>query len=107
FAAKHAEAIFAVHPTIERMRQYSSDLKERTAGKFGRPEDSVKLIFGVQTVVGETSAEAQEKYERIISHIPLEGALAWMSGHFGPDFSEHDLDQYVEEIEIPGIQGLF
>jgi FMN-dependent oxidoreductase (nitrilotriacetate monooxygenase family) len=107
FAAKHAEAIFAVHPTIDRMRHYSADLKERTAGKFGRPVDAVKLIFGVQTVVAESSAEAQEKYERIISHIPLEGALAWMSGHFGPDFSEHDLDQYVEEIEIPGIQGLF
>jgi long-chain alkane monooxygenase len=107
FAAKHAEAIFAVHPTIERMRQYSADLKERTAGKFGRRDNAVKLIFGVQTVVAETSAEAQEKYERIISHIPLEGALAWMSGHFGPDFSQYDLDQYVEEIEIPGIQGLF
>jgi alkanesulfonate monooxygenase SsuD/methylene tetrahydromethanopterin reductase-like flavin-dependent oxidoreductase (luciferase family) len=107
FAAKHAEAIFAVHPNVERMRQYADDLRERTAGKFGRPENSVKLIYGIQTVVAETSAEAQEKYERIRSLIPLEGALAWISGHFGPDFSIHDLDQYVEDIEIPGIQGLF
>lgn len=107
FAAKHAEAIFAVHPNVERMRQYTGDLKERTAGRFNRPEDSVKLIYGVQTVVAETSSEAQEKYERIRSLIPLEGALAWISGHFGPDFSTYDLEQYVQDIEIPGIQGLF
>jgi FMN-dependent oxidoreductase (nitrilotriacetate monooxygenase family) len=107
FAAKHAEAIFAVHPNVERMREYADDLKQRTLEKFERPPHSVKLIYGVQTVVGETAAEAQEKYERIMSHIPLEGALAWISGHFGPDFSQYDLDQYVEEIEIPGIQGLF
>jgi alkanesulfonate monooxygenase SsuD/methylene tetrahydromethanopterin reductase-like flavin-dependent oxidoreductase (luciferase family) len=29
FAAKHAEAIFAVHPGVERMRQYADDLNER------------------------------------------------------------------------------
>jgi FMN-dependent oxidoreductase (nitrilotriacetate monooxygenase family) len=107
FAAKHAEAIFAVHPNVDRMRQYADDLKDRTTNKFNRPENSVKLIYGVQTVVAETHAEAQEKYERIKSLIPLEGALAWISGHFGPDFSTHDLDQYVQDIEIPGIQGLF
>jgi FMN-dependent oxidoreductase (nitrilotriacetate monooxygenase family) len=107
FAAKHAEAIFAVHPNLDRMRQYADDLKERTATRFSRPQHSVKLIYGVQTVVAESAAAAQEKYERILSQIPLEGALAWISGHFGPDFSQYDLDQYVEEIEIPGIQGLF
>lgn len=30
-----------------------------------------------------------------------------MSGHFGPDFSTYDLDEHVQNIEIPGIQGLF
>jgi len=106
FAARHAEAIFAVHPNIERMREYADDVNSRLA-ETGREPGSVKLIYGLQTVVAETREEAQAKYERIKACIPLEGALAWMSGHFGPDFSTYDLDEHVQNIEIPGIQGLF
>lgn len=107
FAAKHAEAIFAVHPNEERMRQYADDLNERCYTKFNRKENSVKRIYGLQTIVAETRSQAEEKYEQIMSNIPLEGALAWISGHFGPDFSTHNLDDIVQNIEIPGIQGLF
>jgi long-chain alkane monooxygenase len=107
FAAKHAEAVFAVHPTLARMRQYTEDLNERLYRKFQRPPGSVKLIYGLQTVVAETRRAAQEKHEQLKASIPLEGAVAWISGHFGPDFSKYDLDEYVQNIEIPGIQGLF
>ena len=88
------------------MREYADDLQER-ARKFNRPDGSMKLIYGVQTVVAATREEAQAKYERIVSCIPLEGALAWMSGHFGLDFSKMDLDENVRNLEVPGIQGLF
>jgi FMN-dependent oxidoreductase (nitrilotriacetate monooxygenase family) len=107
FAAKHAEAVFAVHPNVERMRQYSDDLDDRLHRKFQRRPGSVKLIYGLQTVVAETRRAAQEKHEALKASIPLEGALAWISGHFGPDFSKYSLDEYVQNIEIPGIQGLF
>jgi len=106
FAAKHAEAIFAVHPNIARMKEYSDDLDNRLAA-FDRKPGSVKKIYGLQTVVAETRAEAEEKYERIKELIPLEGALAWISGHFGLDFSQYSLDDIVQDIEVPGIQGLF
>ena len=75
FAAKHAEAIFAVHPNVDRMRQYADDLTERLTGKFNRAPGSVKLIYGLQTVVAETRSEAQDKYERIKACIPPEGAI--------------------------------
>jgi long-chain alkane monooxygenase len=65
FAAKHAEAIFAVHPNVERMREYTDDLNFRLEKRFDRQRGSVKLIYGVQTVVGITRSEAEEKYERI------------------------------------------
>jgi len=107
FAAKHAEAIFAVHPGVERMREYAADLNRRIVEQFQRPAGSVKFIYGIQTVVAPTRAEAAAKYERIKACIPLEGALAWMSGHFGLDFSQMDLDAHVQNLEVPGIQGLF
>ena len=64
-------------------------------------------MYGLQTVVAETRSEAEDKYERIKACIPLEGALAWISGHFGLDFSKMDLDENVKNLEVPGIQGLF
>ncbi|WKN48906.1 LLM class flavin-dependent oxidoreductase [Nocardioides sp. Arc9.136] len=106
FAAKHAEAIFAVHPSVERMREYVDDVTSRLP-KFGRERGDVKYLFGVQTVVAPTEEEAQAKYERIKACIPLEGAIAWMSGHFGLDFSTFDPDDQIQDIEVPGIQGLF
>lgn len=107
FAARHAEAIFAVHPNVERMRQYTDDLNHRLETRFNRKPDAVKRIYGVQTVVALTRSEAEEKYQRIRECIPLEGAMAWISGHFGPDFSQYSPDDIVQNIEIPGIQGLF
>jgi len=106
FAAKHAEAIFAVHPNVKRMREYTDDLTGRLVN-IGREPQAVKRIYGVQTVVGQTRAEADEKYQRIRECIPLEGALAWISGHFGLDFSRFSLEDIVQNIEVPGIQGLF
>src|SRR6202044_3146228 len=47
FAAKHAEAIFAVHPNVDRMKQYADDLNTRMATKFNREPGSVKLIYGL------------------------------------------------------------
>jgi long-chain alkane monooxygenase len=58
-------------------------------------------------VVAETRSEAKEKHERIKACIPPEGAMAWISGHFGLDFSKYREDEYVQNIEVPGIQGLF
>lgn len=106
FAAKYAEAVFAVHPTAKQMRQYTDDMNRRLA-KFGRHERSIVRIYGLQTVVGLTRSEAEEKYARIKECISLEAAVAWISGHFGIDFSTYSMDEYVQNIDVPGIQGLF
>src|ERR1700683_4192785 len=71
FAAKHAEAIFAVHPNVERMREYTDDLDNRLETKFGRAPGSVKRIYGVQTVVGLTRSEAEGKNHTGRGGIPL------------------------------------
>jgi alkanesulfonate monooxygenase SsuD/methylene tetrahydromethanopterin reductase-like flavin-dependent oxidoreductase (luciferase family) len=54
-----------VHPNVQRMREYTDDLNLRLETRFGRQPNSVKCIYGVQTVVGVSRSEAQEKYERI------------------------------------------
>ena len=107
FAAKHAEAVFAVHPTVERMRQYADDLNARLYRKFDRKPGSVKLIYGLQTSWPRRAPRRSRNTNASRRRSRSEGALAWISGHFGPDFSKYSLDEHVRNIEIPGIQGLF
>ncbi len=49
------------------------DLNERMFTKFNRPEGSVKLIFGVQPIVGTSRAEAVEKQDAIRALVPQQG----------------------------------
>ena len=107
FAAKHAEAIFAVHPNVERMRQYTDDLTIVCDKLRSRRRDRVKLIYGLQTVVAETRSEAQEKHERIKACIPPEGALGMDLRPLRTGLLEYSPDEIVQNIEVPGIQGLF
>ena len=106
FAAKHAEGIFSILPTVRTMKQYAEDFNNRLENRFDRPAGSVKLIYGLQVVVDVTRERAQEKYEFIKSKLPLEACLAIMAGHMGPDFSQFDLDAPVKYLEVPGAQGV-
>jgi FMN-dependent oxidoreductase (nitrilotriacetate monooxygenase family) len=106
FAAEHAEAIFAIHPDVAGMAAYSADLNRRVTETFGRPAGSVKLIYGVQPVVAETRAEAEDKYAFIQSLLPPEGSLAMLSGQLSMDFSTMDPATPLRDIPVPGIQGV-
>jgi FMN-dependent oxidoreductase (nitrilotriacetate monooxygenase family) len=105
FAARQAEAIFAIHPNVDEMRLYSEDLNRRLE-KFGRRAGGVKLIYGVQPIVGETRDEAKRKYETIRALLPREGSLALLSGQLSLDFSKYDPDSPLDSIDVPGIQGV-
>ena len=62
----------------------------------------------MQTVVGLTRERGAGK---IPTHPGVHSARRRdgldLSGHFGPDFSKYDPNEIVQNIEIPGIQGLF
>ncbi|GAA1193459.1 NtaA/DmoA family FMN-dependent monooxygenase [Pseudonocardia alaniniphila] len=106
FAARHAESVFGVFPTVTTMRAYADDIRAR-ADRAGRDPSQLKLIFGLQTVVDRSRDRAVEKYEEFRSLIRIESALAIMSGHTGVDFSTLDLDDDVADVDAQGIRGLF
>jgi FMN-dependent oxidoreductase (nitrilotriacetate monooxygenase family) len=105
FAARHAEVVFSIQLHSRAMRAYSDDLRAR-AERFGRRPEAVKVICGVQAFVGPTEAAAREEQRAMLARIPLEAALARLSGSFGYDFSQVDLDQPLEVIESQASQGL-
>ncbi|WP_371069009.1 LLM class flavin-dependent oxidoreductase [Sediminibacillus sp. JSM 1682029] len=88
FAAKHAECIFVGGPTPERIRYYSEDIKEQ-AEKHGRDTSKIKFLSFLNVIVGETTEEAERKYEEYASHWSPDAAKA-QYGASGYDISEYE-----------------
>ncbi len=95
-AAETAEVTFTVQQDLDAARAFYADIKRRAAA-YGRPPHAIKVLPGVMTVIGETRAEAAEKYERLQSLLSPELAVKDLSSHFGFDLSAYPLDGPVPE----------
>jgi FMN-dependent oxidoreductase (nitrilotriacetate monooxygenase family) len=106
FAARWAEAIFEIDPTPEGRRAYYDDVKSRVSD-HGRNPDEVHILPAALTFVAETEAIAREKqafHNELCD--PISGLIT-LSAHTDYDFSQHDLDAPIDEVQVPGTQGLF
>lgn len=103
FAAKHAEGVFTIGPTVEVVRGYSEDIRRR-AEDHGRDPEDVLIFPGVTPIVAPTEEQARAKYESYRSRVSYEGALALMSGWTKIDFSRLGPDQKLEYVESEAVQ---
>lgn len=104
FALDHAEVTFSIQPHVAGMKAYMDKLRV-AAAQMGR-RDPVRTTFGLQPVIGGTEEEAQRIYRDLRDKVPIEGALARLSGSLGVDFSQFDLDRPLEEMQTEASQGL-
>lgn len=95
FAAKHAEAVFVGGGSPKAVRDHIADIKAR-AVKYGRNPDHIKLLTGASIIVGETEAEAREKFELHAANRSLEGHLAHYGGSSGFDLASYDPNDFLE-----------
>lgn len=72
FAARYADAVFAIQPNLQGARELYDDIK-RAAAAAGRPPGACKLLFGVQPILGTTRAEALDRQAEHNALVPLEG----------------------------------
>ncbi|MFT4561988.1 MAG: FMN-dependent oxidoreductase (nitrilotriacetate monooxygenase family) [Gammaproteobacteria bacterium] len=106
FAARYADSVFQVAPNAQAMRPYADDIRSRVENE-GRDPNEIKIIFGAQTVVAESRAQAQEKHDELRDAMAMDSVLTMMSGHMGPDFSTFDLDKDISEASTdPALQGV-
>lgn len=105
FAARHADAVFGLQLTPAAMRSFADDIRRRAVAQ-GRGPNEIKIIFGVQVIVGETEEAARAKQRALLDRIPLEAALARLSGSTGFDLAGVDLDAPLQEMQVPGAQGI-
>ena len=105
FAAKHAEAVFAVHQTPAAMKRVYDDLKAR-AKRYGRDPNALKVLWGLMPIIGETEDAARAKERALIEAVPPLGGLTQLSTHIGYDLSRVPLDATLEDFETENGQGL-
>ena len=94
FAARYADAIFAIQPNLAGAKAYYDDIKSGTVNE-GRPPEACKILFGIQPILGATAEEAREKAELHNRLVPLEGGMAILSGHLDFDLSKLSLDDVM------------
>ena len=105
FAARHADAIFAIQPRAEDAAAYFADIKGRMA-ELGRNPDECKILFGLQPIIGATDAEARALQEEHNEMVPAEGGMAILSAHLDFDLSRLPPDALMIDRTEPELQRM-
>ena len=105
FAAKHADSIIATTNGIAGMIAYRDDVR-RYAVAQGRDPDSIKVLFLIAPVIGETMEAAREQYERVLASPGFtERTLALFGSFVDIDFSGYALDEPLPPLTTNAEQG--
>ena len=106
YAARWADTIIASADTVEQMKRYRADVRERAAAA-GRDPDGVKVLFLAYPIVADSMAAARERreLERRDSDAHIEMHLALLSTTGGIDFSQFPLDEPLPALTTNGHQS--
>ena len=97
-AARFAEGVFTPQHSLAAAQDFYRDLKTRMQ-KYGRPPEALKIMPGLNAIVGRTAKEAQEKHRFLQSKIHPDVGLELLSNQLDNiDLSEYDLDGPLPEI---------
>jgi alkanesulfonate monooxygenase SsuD/methylene tetrahydromethanopterin reductase-like flavin-dependent oxidoreductase (luciferase family) len=98
-AARHSDAIFSRHHQIDDARVFYRDVKDRLA-KYGRAEDSLKIIPGVSYVLGDSDADAQEKAHHIRrQQVSPQTAILLLEQLWNTDLSGYDAEGPLPAVD--------
>jgi FMN-dependent oxidoreductase (nitrilotriacetate monooxygenase family) len=106
FGARHADALFTLHGSLEDGQRYYADVKGRAASS-GRNPDELKVFPAATFVLGDTAAEAADKAVHI-RHQQVSGAtaIAMLEQIWGRDLSDYDPDGPLPDIDPTGDTGI-
>ena len=92
FAAQYAEVIYAAAQTLEEAQAYYADVKGRLA-KYGRAPEDLVVTPGLYYFIGDSRAEAEEKYQSFLNAVEFRGKHILQ----GVDVSHLPLDEPLPE----------
>ena len=99
FGARHADALFTLHSSLENGQRYYADVKGR-AKSYGRDPNRLKVFPAATFVIGDTDAEAEDK-ARHIRYQQVSGAtaIAMLEQVWGRELSDHDPDGPLPDFD--------
>ena len=103
FAAKYADAIFAIQPRAVDAAAYFESIRGRMSD-LGREPDECRILFGIQPIIGSSQAEAREKQEEHNALVPVEGGMAILSAHLDFDLARLPPDAIMVERTEPELE---
>ncbi len=111
FAARYAEGVFNTLLSIDLARDFYQDLKGRMA-KYGRAPEHLKVMPGLNPIVGRTVKEAEEKHRFLTENIHPDVGLELISNTLGGfDLRSYPLDgplpAALDTWETKGSKGSF
>ena len=106
FAARWAELIFTGDPGIDVARSHYKGQKESIA-LAGRDPDQVRMLPMAYTVVGESTAHAQEREQLFLNDlVDPKASLTLLSELMNHDFSSMALDDPITDELIESVSGI-
>lgn len=100
-AARHADAIFTHHETLEEAQHFYRDVKGQLASHGRSPED-LHIFQGVSVIVGKDAADVENQYQTTAALVSINDALNYL----GRYFEHHDFSQYPLDEAFPDIGDL-
>jgi FMN-dependent oxidoreductase (nitrilotriacetate monooxygenase family) len=104
FAADHAECVFVAAQTKTILRNYVKDVRAR-ATAAGRDASKFRIYNLLTVIVDETDEKARAKFRDYLDYVSYDGALVFMSGWTGVDFSKYQPDDLVRKVETNAIHS--
>ena len=99
-AARYADAIFSPFADLDSGRAFYADIKSRLA-RFGRGADDLKILPGATFVLGDTEADAEERYQyERRAQVSGATALRTLEAVWGRDLSGFDPDGPLPALEL-------
>jgi alkanesulfonate monooxygenase SsuD/methylene tetrahydromethanopterin reductase-like flavin-dependent oxidoreductase (luciferase family) len=103
-AARYADAIFSPFAELQSGREFYADIKRRLA-RHGRGADELKILPGASFVLGDSEADATERYDyERRAQMSAATALRTVEAVWGRDLSDYDPDGPLPSIDLV-VQG--
>jgi FMN-dependent oxidoreductase (nitrilotriacetate monooxygenase family) len=105
FAAEIAEIVFTPLHTLKDAQDFSNDIRNRM-DKFDRDPRHIKIMPGLNVIVGRTEAEAEEKHQYLQSLIHPDVGRQLLSTELGGvDLSPYPVDGPLPYDAISQVEG--
>lgn len=97
-AARHADAIFTHHATLEEAQAFWRDVKQQLV-ENGRAAEDLHIFQGVSVIVGDDAADVEQQYQATAQLVSVPDALNYLGRFFDHhDFSRYPLDEPFPEL---------